>query len=235
MTNSEFTVSRRQMIQQYYRLPQDKQIEADNLFMRMDSLAATCTDAGDFEQKLVSSGLSNEFTQMLQRFGKYAAVNGNTVQSQMVQGGVQTVAGGIMDGIARQTAGPYIHESGGSIKHQIKNRLGEEFLPEPIDHVRRFGLRGLPVVGGLFGFFEFIAGFFRIRKNKKELEQQQQQMFDMSNQQQFSQQAPPQPYNNAQQSYENQSQQYGVSQQYYGNTPQQNAANTPPTPPQIQQ
>ena len=74
MENSDWTSSRRQVLIDYYNLPEEAQQRADELFSRMNSLAATCADQAVFEQQLQTTGLANEYNNLLASFGEYAKI-----------------------------------------------------------------------------------------------------------------------------------------------------------------
>lgn len=161
MENSDWTSSRRQVLIDYYNLPEEAQQRADELFSRMNSLAATCADQAVFEQQLQTTGLANEYNNLLASFGEYAKImiDGKEMSKEELLKEQKRV-------MAKSMAE-------GAVKSRVRGEVSAaltQVLPKEVNEVRLYGVRGLPIIGGILRRFEQLDALrwmFGFRKNKK--------------------------------------------------------------------
>ncbi|MBP3228935.1 MAG: hypothetical protein J6M53_09180 [Bacteroidaceae bacterium] len=138
-TPHPWTAVRRNVVTDYYDPPAALQAEADDLFARMDALAAECADQGEFETRLAASPLTQQYNDLLARLGPHFRKDPEqeaALQREQAKGRRQNV----IDNVKRQTRSAVLHE--------LNNRL-------PIDDYK-WGepwYYAIPVVGPILKRF----------------------------------------------------------------------------------
>lgn len=115
----------------YYNLPSEAEAKAEELFHRMAALAETCNNRADFETKLASSPLNDEYNALFSEFAPYVKPSEGTPtkESQAKQ---------MAAGQARSVA-----------KSQARNRLKGAFinlLPDSVSRWFIYGIHNIPVI-----------------------------------------------------------------------------------------
>lgn len=163
MNNSQWVQSRRDMLTQYYELPPQAQQQAEQVFLKMEQIAARCADQGMFEQQMAQSPVSQEFNALMAGFSQYAKVNGQTVAESMKDMRRQQAAGAVQSHIETMA------------EQEIHTQIVRA-LPDEVNAVRSRGiLRSIPVVGyivQLFDEFNFFRRMFGMGNKDKNQQQQ---------------------------------------------------------------
>ena len=71
MNKKEWIDIRRKTVVDMYDLPADEQLRADAFFAKTETLAASCEDQATFEQRMETSGLNKEYSELLSSFAKH--------------------------------------------------------------------------------------------------------------------------------------------------------------------
>lgn len=162
MGNTTWTDVRKRTLTDYYNLPEEAQQRADDLFVRMDALAAECADQGQFEQQLLTTGLSEEYNQLVASCSAYAKV--------LIDGEEKTKDEIIADQ-RKNTAKTAAEEAAKSQARQQVSAAITQVLPDEVNRVRLYGLRGLPIIGDIIRRAEQIDSLrwmFGFRKKGEE-------------------------------------------------------------------
>lgn len=134
MDKKEWIAPRRESLNAGFKLTDTDRQEAEELFARMEAVAATCDDQGTFEQRIYADGLTQEYTDLITRLSAQLAKgpSASRLATDMAKSRLQTEA----DIAVRRTVGGAL----------------DGVLPEGVNDFRRRGLRALPVIGDIIGW-----------------------------------------------------------------------------------
>jgi len=164
MDNSQWVQSRRDMISQYYVLPPEAQQQAEQVFQKMEQIAAHCTDQGMFEQQMAQSPVSQEFNALMASFGQYAKVNGQSMDQAVKEMRQEQAASAVQGHIETM------------VEQEVHTQIVRA-LPDEVNAIRSRGiLRSIPVVGSIVQWFDNFNYLRRLFGMGRKDNNQQQQM-----------------------------------------------------------
>ncbi|MBR4388312.1 MAG: hypothetical protein IKT00_03935 [Prevotella sp.] len=141
--------SRRQILDNNYRLPPEGTAEVDALFSKMEQLAMQCGDQATFEQQMATSPLSQEYNNLMAKYSKYYLVNGQTTDENLSD-------------MKKQAAASAAKEA---VKSGVERELhiaAVRAMPEPLRELKFGGLRVVPVIGPIIQWIGNIRWIYRL-------------------------------------------------------------------------
>ena len=157
---SRWLDARRKAITDNFTLPADEQMRIDDLFSRMEQLAADCADQGEFEKRLGQSPLAVEYNETFTRIAKY-----NTMANEITQTARQQQVRSAVVGTIASTA-----------KVQARGWFMQQLwsiLPKWCHDLFVYRWYNIPVIGDILTWRNrkgFLDSAMRGAKERKELE-----------------------------------------------------------------
>lgn len=135
MNKQEWIKPYRDVVEQQFRLDAAAKEEAETFFTRLGQLAATCNDQGTFATTFMQSPLYQEYTNLFQKFQKFALTSSGETTTE--------AASSMKKEAAASAAGEYAK----STARRELNTAISHMLPDEVNRIRWAGARALPVIG----------------------------------------------------------------------------------------
>ena len=144
---------RRDALFNHYDLTEEAGSKANDLFARMEQFGGGCKDAADFETRLATSPLNDEYNHLFAEFAAFVKKPDNVPTMQEHQANAAK-------GTAKSAA---LHQVESGIKSRIVNAL-----PDSVTDWFVYGIYKVPILGSIVGAKNNIASIGRLFKKKKE-------------------------------------------------------------------
>lgn len=141
--------SRRQILDNNYRLPPEGTAEVDALFSKMEQLAIQCGDQATFEQQMASSPLAQEYNNLMAKYSQYYVIQGQTTTEHL----------STMKKEAAKSAAKEAVKSG--IEREL-HIAAVQAMPEPLRELKFGGLRVVPIIGPIIQWIGNIKWIYRL-------------------------------------------------------------------------
>ncbi len=141
--------SRRQILDNNYRLPPEGTAEVDALFSKMEQLAMQCGDQATFEQQMASSPLAQEYNNLMAKYSQYYVIQGQTTTEHL----------STMKKEAAKSAAKEAVKSG--IEREL-HIAAVQAMPEPLRELKFGGLRVVPIIGPIIQWIGNIKWIYRL-------------------------------------------------------------------------
>jgi len=140
----------RDTVEQQFSLNEEARQVVNNLFERIEQMAAACPDQMAFSNQFLKSELYTEYTQLFTKFQK---------QINMPEG---VTTGEAFNALDNQSKSSMAKEYAKSMAKQKANEVISQMLPDEINRLRWGGARTLPVIGPVIQWIDNIKWLRRL-------------------------------------------------------------------------
>lgn len=156
MSSHPWLQTRRQIVENNYRLPPEATAEVETLFSKMEQLAMTCLDQTMFENQMSAGPLAMEYNNLLAKYAQYYVVNGQVGSERL-------------SSMQKESAAAAAADHAKSMVEREIHTMTVQAMPEELRALKFGGLRVVPVIGPIIQWIDNIrwirALFGRNRQN----------------------------------------------------------------------